>query len=159
MRVIYGNLLDLALDGVFDVIVHGCNCFCTFGAGIAWQIADRFPEAYLRDKRTIKGSRRKLGSYTSTNIVRGDSNFVIVNAYTQYNYGNHAPNANYVAIDEVFRKIAINFNGKRIGYPLIGAGLARGDWYIISPIIDRNLKEQDHALVLLKSPEMISHDH
>jgi len=38
--------------------------------------------------------------------------------------------------------------GMRIGYPLIGAGLAGGDWTIISAIIDEELKGEDHALVI-----------
>ena len=41
MKIIKGNLISLALAGEFEVIIHGCNCFCTMGAGIAggnWQI-------------------------------------------------------------------------------------------------------------------------
>jgi O-acetyl-ADP-ribose deacetylase (regulator of RNase III) len=41
------------------------------------------------------------------------------------------------------------FSGKRIGYPKIGAGLAGGDWNIISSIIDKELIGEDHTLVLL----------
>lgn len=37
-----GNLITLALEGKFDIITHGCNCFCTMGAGIAPQIAKAF---------------------------------------------------------------------------------------------------------------------
>jgi len=33
MKTIQGNLIHLAQDGEFDLIVHGCNCFCTMGAG------------------------------------------------------------------------------------------------------------------------------
>lgn len=33
MKYIIGDLLKLADDGQFDVIVHGCNCFNTMGAG------------------------------------------------------------------------------------------------------------------------------
>ena len=33
------------------------------------------------------------------------------------------------------------------GYPLIGAGLAGGDWAIISKIIDEELKDENHTLV------------
>lgn len=39
MKVITGNLIKLAINGDFDVIIHGCNCFCKMGAGIAKQIA------------------------------------------------------------------------------------------------------------------------
>ncbi len=30
------------MQGEFDVITHGCNCFCTMGAGIAPQMAEAF---------------------------------------------------------------------------------------------------------------------
>jgi O-acetyl-ADP-ribose deacetylase (regulator of RNase III) len=36
---IEGDLIKLATQGTFDVITHGCNCFCTMGAGIAPQMA------------------------------------------------------------------------------------------------------------------------
>lgn len=45
MNQITGDLLDLAEQGHFDVILHGCNCQCTMGAGIALAIKRRFPEA------------------------------------------------------------------------------------------------------------------
>lgn len=45
MRNVQGDLIELALNGVFDVIVHGCNCQCTMGAGIAKSIRAKFPEA------------------------------------------------------------------------------------------------------------------
>ena len=38
MKTIKGDLIKLAQDGEFDVIVHGCNCMCTMSAGIAKQI-------------------------------------------------------------------------------------------------------------------------
>jgi O-acetyl-ADP-ribose deacetylase (regulator of RNase III) len=41
-REIDGNLIKLAKMGKFDVIGHGCNCFCTMGAGIAPQMAEAF---------------------------------------------------------------------------------------------------------------------
>jgi O-acetyl-ADP-ribose deacetylase (regulator of RNase III) len=37
-----GDLIKLALKGDFDVVVHGCNCFCQMGAGIAPQMAEAF---------------------------------------------------------------------------------------------------------------------
>lgn len=41
-KVIDGDLIKLALVGTFDVITHGCNCFCTCGAGIAVPMARTF---------------------------------------------------------------------------------------------------------------------
>jgi len=46
MNTVHGDLLRLALGGRFDVIVHGCNCQCAMGKGIALSIKQQFPEAY-----------------------------------------------------------------------------------------------------------------
>jgi len=42
MKIIQGNLIHLARGGESDLIVHGCNCFCTLGAGIAKGIKAAF---------------------------------------------------------------------------------------------------------------------
>jgi O-acetyl-ADP-ribose deacetylase (regulator of RNase III) len=61
MNRIKGDLIELAIDGEFDLIIHGCNCFCTMGAGIAKTIKQKFPEAYKADLETEKGDKSKLG--------------------------------------------------------------------------------------------------
>ena len=147
MKRVKGDLIALALGGHFDVIVHGCNCFCAMGGGIARTIKDTFPEAFGADAATEEGSRDKLGTYTKATIIRGEARFVVVNAYTQYHFGGGGCLADYDAIQSVFKKIRQGFPGKRIGYPLIGAGLAGGDWEIISEIIDGALEGEDHTLV------------
>lgn len=144
MKQIKGDLLALAKQGEFDVIVHGCNCMNTMGAGIAKQLREQFPETYEADCRTTSGDRKKLGTYTSAQV--GD--LTIVNAYTQYNFQRDPPPVDYDAIREVFAKIAVDFKGQRIGYPMIGAGLAGGDWDRISTIIDGELYDEDHTVVI-----------
>ena len=144
-----GDLIELALAGEFDVIVHGCNCFHTMGAGIARVIRDRFPEAYEADKTTAHGTRDKLGTISTALIARTDARFHIVNAYTQHHWKGTGVKAEYPAIRSCFEVIARDFDGARIGYPLIGAGLARGDWSVIEPIIDAALAGQRHTLVVL----------
>jgi len=160
MRTIEGNIINYALDGRCDVLIHGCNCLCVMGSGLAKSIKSIFPSAYQADQRSdynkVKGEyyqrnpRKKLGSYTSskeTNVLGG--NFTIVNAYTQYGFGRNKVHADYDAIRKVFRKIKKDFAGKRIAYPKIGAGLAGGDWKIISKIIDEELDGEDHVLIAL----------
>ena len=61
MKIVAGDLLQLALDDHFDVIIHGCNCFCTMGAGIAASIRLEFPEALSADADTKKGIRINSG--------------------------------------------------------------------------------------------------
>lgn len=130
-----------------DVIIHGCNCFCNMGAGIAKQIRETYPEAYETDKLTISGDKNKLGniSYTKTvNKYFSDKLIYVVNAYTQYTYGRKAGEvyADYKAINEAMIRIYGLFSDThdiqfKIGMPKIGAGLARGNWDTISEIINR----------------------
>jgi O-acetyl-ADP-ribose deacetylase (regulator of RNase III) len=148
MNIIEGDLIALALAGRFDVIVHGCNCFCTMGAGIARIVQDEFPEAYAADLVTVKGDRKKLGDYSFATVKRGDREITIVNGYTQFRFHGDSVLVDYDAVEQLFTKIKQQFSGMRIGYPKIGAGLAGGDWARISQIIDDTLAGEDHCLVL-----------
>lgn len=145
MKTIEGNLITFALNGEFEVIVHGSNCFNTMGAGIAAQIKECFPEAYEIDQRTKVGAPYKLGDLTYHHYK--STNLVVVNGYTQYNPG---ANCDYAAIRKVFKKVKKNWSGKKIAYPKIGAGIAGGDWNVISKIIDEELEGEDHTLVIYK---------
>jgi O-acetyl-ADP-ribose deacetylase (regulator of RNase III) len=147
MRIIKGNLIQFALAGEFDLIIHGCNCFCTMGAGIAGQIRDTFPSAYQADLETPKGDKSKLGNFSKANIQNKGVTLVIINGYTQYHYAGSGVLADYDAIGSLFSQIKKEFTGKRIGYPRIGAGLAGGDWEKISSIIDHKLENENHTLV------------
>lgn len=150
MKERIGDLLDLAEAGEFDVIVHGCNCFHTFGAGIARAIKYRWPETHRTDVQHTKyGDRSKLGTITTTTVPR---NLVVVNAYTQFGYkqGN-GPNVDYEAVRAAFRRIRELYGNKglRFGIPKIGAGLAGGDWNTISEIIDSVMAVEDITVVIL----------
>ena len=147
MNTIQGDLIQLALDGRFDVIIHGCNCYCAMGAGIAKAISATFPEAYASDCETTPGDRYKLGRITTATVERNDHEITIVNGYIQYDWGGSGVLADYDAIRSVFREVKSQFSGKRIGYPKLGAGLARGDWTIIAAIIEEELESEDHTLV------------
>lgn len=98
MQKVKGDLIKLALNGDFDVIVHGCNCFCAMGKGIALTIKKVFPEAFQADLKTIKGDKQKLGHYSSAIVQRNGHQITIINAYTQYNYAGSGIKADYGAI-------------------------------------------------------------
>lgn len=143
VNVVKGDLIDLAKRGEFDVVVHGCNCFCTMGAGIAKSIKTAFPEAYQADLATDKSDEAKLGNYSFAKHGK----LVIVNAYTQYHWRGEGTKADYDAIATVFVKIAQDFPRQHIAYPKIGAGLAGGDWSIIYTLICDALINHRHTLV------------
>jgi O-acetyl-ADP-ribose deacetylase (regulator of RNase III) len=139
MKTVKGDLIKLAIQGEFDVIVHGCNCFCTMGAGIALTIKQHFPTTYKADLATTKGDKSKLGTISFTEIELADKTLTVINGYTQYHWKGKDRKADYEAIRAVFKVIKTQFSGLRIGYPAIGAGLAGGDWKLISSIIEEEL--------------------
>lgn len=140
-----GDLIRDAKD--YDVIVHGCNCFCTMGAGFALHIRKEFHEAYQVDQLTIKGDRDKLGTITYTQNTKP----IIINAYTQYDYGRKGLYVNYEAVQQCMKRIKLQFNGRRIAMPKIGCGLAGGDWETIESIINRELNDEDVTVVVLEN--------
>jgi O-acetyl-ADP-ribose deacetylase (regulator of RNase III) len=147
MNTVQGDLIELAKAGAFDVIIQGCNCQCRMARGIALTIKQQFPEAYTADCQTASGDRSKLGNFTTVQIDRDGYNFTIVNGYTQFHWQGDGVLADYEAIRSVFRQVQQQFGGKRIGYPKIGAGLARGDWSIIAAIIEAELAGENHTYV------------
>ncbi len=147
MKTVKGDLIHLAKKGHFDVIIHGCNCFCTMGAGIAKTIKKEFPPAFEADCTTLRGDEGKLGTISFAKIQLTNTNFTIINAYTQYHWSGSGVKANYDAIRAAFKEVKTKFSGLRIGYPAIGAGLAGGDWAIIAAIIEEELAGEDHTFV------------
>ncbi|NOX35817.1 MAG: phosphatase [Deltaproteobacteria bacterium] len=147
MNILKGDLIQFTMAGRFDVIIHGCNCFCSMGAGVARLIRDNFPLAYQADLKTRMGEKEKLGTYSSASIEENGNIFTIVNGYTQYDFSGSGVLVDYKAIRKLFSMVKNDFKNMRIGYPKIGAGLAKGDWKMISFIINEELKGEDHTLV------------
>lgn len=133
MKYIIGNLIDFALDGQFDVIAHGCNCFKNFGAGIALEIKNRIPQAYNAD---IRHSNPSLGNYSQvvvqTPIKRNDEfiphDLVVVNCYSQHFYGKPYSETN---------KTKYSFDTAEARYDAIRSCMSRLKSYCLG-LIDEN---------------------
>lgn len=146
MKIVQGNLLDMADAGEFDIIVHGCNCFNVFGSGIAKQIKERYHYAYSADQNTEKGSIDKLGTYTLAKSGGAGRGFIIVNAYTQFDYNRVGSmpldKFEYESFRLILRKLSYLNEACRFGFPMIGMGLAGGQPQEIMKIL------QDFSLVV-----------
>lgn len=130
-----GDLLALAEQGKFDVIVHGCNCYCTMGSGIARQIREKYPQAYEADCATKSGDYNKLGNFSTA----GTDKFVIVNAYTQYGFNKPGESEDvfeYTSFAMILQKLLVTVGDLRIGLPYIGMGLAGGDKDLIMVMLE-----------------------
>lgn len=154
-----GNLITLAQGGEFDVIAHGCNINCVMGAGIAPQMAKAFKcDEFALEGDVYRGDYNKLGQidWDIVNRKTGerdmyeeysvDFDLVVVNCYTQTLFGRNHSNGvdiplDYEALILCLRKMNHEFVGKRIGLPMIGCGLAGGDWGRVKQIIKQELKD------------------
>lgn len=159
---IKGDLIKFAKEGRFDVIAHGCNCFCKQKSGIASQMVEHFnTDKFEMEDEKYKGDYNKLGNidyktcllYRDTplsgayKITFGNASkqakdvkmLHIVNAYTQFKPGEATSPYNipldYDGLRMCFRKMNREFCGFHIGIPMIGSGLAKGDWTKIEKII------------------------
>lgn len=133
------DLTPVLLEKDFQVFAHGCNCFCTMGAGIAKIVKKIFPEVFAADQKTIKGSSSKLGTIDPVWI---DPEHVVVNAYTQFKFWGEKSPVDYKAIESCMKSLNefmdVN-NYSWLTLPKIGAGLAGGNWDVIEKIIQKTI--------------------
>src|SRR5438128_1693162 len=127
---IEGDLVALAKQGLFDVIAHGCNCFCTQKKGIALAMSVAFKtNIYPLESSSSRGDINKLGQIDymyvkpSTGLPLPSYHeklgitLAVVNAYTQYDYKGMRP-LDYEALALCMRKVNHIFKGRHIGLPM-----------------------------------------
>jgi len=85
LKEVHGDLIKMALEGEFDAIAHGCNCFCNMGA----------------DRQTARGSKAKLGLCS----IAQQNEVWVINAYTQFDFGGRKRNVSYPAIRKCMRSL------------------------------------------------------
>lgn len=167
-KEINGDLIQLALMGTFDVISHGCNCYCTQGAGIALTMKNTFgTDKFRMEQGSFKGDYNKLGTIDyrhfhlfegklvgdglKGDLVEGYQNLTVVNSYTQHSYGKGPGGQiplDYDALRLCLRKINRIFKGLKVGLPMIGCHLAGGDWNVVKKLIETELKDCDTTVVI-----------
>lgn len=122
-----------------NIIIHGCNAQGKMASGFAKSLREKHPLAYEAYMDTYNGTGLKVGDI----VWAHDREVMIGNAITQKWYGRdkNVLYADYQAIRQVMKAL----NGlcvthkdmyKYVGMPMIGAGLANGEWKIISAIIE-----------------------
>lgn len=161
MKVIKGDLIDLAVAGKAKVIVHGCNCFNAMGSGIAGALASRFPSIPKADRAYLSlGTPEKLGSYSIAHVtteqvydddkghtyVPLDHSFHCINLYTQFKPG---PDFILSVFEHACRKLNKDFAGQHLWFPMIGCGIGGGDWTEVMQVMLRTLTNVEVTVVVL----------
>lgn len=125
------------------LIVHGCNAVGVMGAGVAAQVAMKWPKSeknYVDHCDTLGVMAMGTLSYDVLHRLKDSSpELILVNAITQRVPG-IGKQVSYDAVDECFSRIAPLARTwcLPIHFPLIGCGLAGGKWPIIASIIEEN---------------------
>lgn len=149
------SFLDVRDERITDM-AHGANCFNTMGSGIAHSVAIHIHEAYAADQSTPRASKAKLGGLSVGYVhraIRPQRDVFVVprcfNLYTQYRPGR---NVDYGAIRRAFSTVNKHYNrpGMILGIPLIGCGIAGGDWSIVSEIIEQTTPNLNVAVFHFK---------
>jgi len=158
VEIIEGNLLDF--PSKINFIAHSCNTHNAMGAGIAYQIKYRYPNAYSADCHAMMNNDNQLGWYSFA-VTDATQNKGIYNMYTQDKIGgNRAVNyeAFYVALKKVADHIEWQMKHeeeeKTLGLPWgISCGLAGGNWGIISSMINDILVDRKFKTYIVRYHE------
>lgn len=139
-----GDLISLAQQGKYDIILHGVNCHCKMSDGIALQLAKAFPEIENADLKTKPLDQNKLGTFVPVNVSSNNHTFIIANCYTQFHYAGYDLEQHdlfdYTAFKTILKNISTIYTKEKIAMPLIGTGHAGGDMGKIIEIIKQELK-------------------
>lgn len=129
-----GCLLDAFDCGKVEAIAHQANIEGKMGAGIAKEIAARYPSA-LRDVRAF--TNPKFGQVLITQL---NSNQLIFHVFAQSLYSKSKCKTDYEALSNGLKLVlrtCLRANVSSLGVPAyIGCGLGGGDWKIVRKILE-----------------------
>jgi O-acetyl-ADP-ribose deacetylase (regulator of RNase III) len=150
---------DLLAGVSTGIIVHGCNAEGVMGAGFALFLKRRYPKAFEAYREAYEQCGLVLGTIVPYIENPGDmyrDPLVIANAITQQTTGTDRRQVDYPAVRSCFKhvaKLARVAIVKDVHFPLIGCGLAGGEWSVIEPIIEEELDGLNaHLWVLPSTP-------
>ena len=146
-----GNLLDVTTG----IIVHGCNARGTMGAGVAKAVKARYPDAYRLYRGVYERQGLAVGQIFPYLVPNGGEppELIIVNAIIQQNYGTYRRQVDYDGLEQCLTQLpplAAAYRLRDVHFPLIGCGLAGGDWDVVAPIIERTLRDLNKHLWVLE---------
>ncbi len=125
-KIINKNILDIE-NGI---IMHQVNCQGVAGAGLAKQIAGKWPEWF----KYHKWLNPILGDVSAFFVK---PKICIVSLFAQNNYGRNERHTNYAALGHALQRFLNNYD---LNLPVyiphgIGCGLGGGNWDIVREII------------------------
>lgn len=141
INTIKGDILQLK-EGI---LVHGCNSLGVMGAGIALKIKQVYPLAYEAYRQQYEVMGLGLGEVIPYTVSK-EPHLIIANAITQDSFGREKGLVylDYAAIRKCFSSIneIAKLYHLSVNFPLIGCGLAGGNWDIVAGIIESEVSDK-----------------
>lgn len=161
MNVEVGDLVESVKQGI---IIHQVNAQGVMGGGIAAQIRKKWPKVWEDYSAVVKPNQPHKGFGYMGKVIYTEvgPKLRVASIVGQQFYGRD-PNQIYTSYEALEMGLFSVSNFARnealdVHFPLIGCGLANGDWTTVSEIIDRHLVTINHTLWLLPSMEIPSVD-
>lgn len=151
VRIERGDVLET--DAPY--ICQQVNCQGTMGAGLAKQIADKWPQVkreYIRFCEKYQDRHDLLGLYQMVavnggNQKKGDP--VVVNIFGQEYYGHDGVYTDNTALMKAFRHLNRNCAHETLAFPYgFGCGLAGGDWQDVEQLIVKCFPDCDVVIYM-----------
>lgn len=154
MKLITKNLIDAFEDKEVESILHGVNCQHKMASGIALEIRNRLPEAFMAYSEFCRSHPipiNRLGRVATAQTESG----VVFNVFTQLNYGREKKRfVNYEAIAQGLEEVAAQCKErgiKSIGVPfLFACGLGGGSWPIVEKFLEVSFDKSGAEVILFK---------
>lgn len=127
-------------------IAHQVNCQGVMGSGVAFQVKQKFPNAYKEYLYLIDKHKKELPKLLGTSQVCSlENDKHIINMYAQYNYGTNRRFTNYDAFYNCINTINhVLPNKEPIAMPyLIGCVRGGADWDIIRLMLEKVFTNRD----------------
>lgn len=130
-----------------SIIAHQVNCKGIMGAGLAAEIAKRYPKVEREYKyfcAPVYPSSDLLGTCQIVGI--GNKRY-IANLFGQDAYGTYKVQTRYDALEEAMKRLledATNLGVNSIAFPYgMGCGLAGGNWTVVDHLIQEVYLQSD----------------
>ena len=144
VSIVRGDLLNTDAD----IICHQVNCQGVMGAGLAKQIADRWPyvkKEYIKFCNAADDKHSLLGEICMVAANGGHQKKddpVIANIFGQEYYGRSGVYTDNTALMHALKKLNTYCRGKTLAFPYgFGCGLAGGDWYDVEQLLVKYLPD------------------
>lgn len=136
---IKGDVTEPVGDGP-KIIAHCCNDIGVMGAGVALALRRKWPSVWTSYRKLFENDQMPALGFCQEVLV--EEGLTVANIIGQRGVGYDSegdPPVRYMALLAGLKSVGITARGKglSIHLPRLGAGLAGGDWDIISKMIDQ----------------------